>query len=227
MEALLKKKYTIKILAILLVLLIGTGLYIYKKPKDDIKFVSKVGEEYCEELEANERNTGEEQIVSENQMIVVDVAGEVKSPSVYFFSKNARVYEAVEAAGGLTETADTSITNMAAPLVDGTKLYIPNKKDIEEETKKTGLTPGEKYVNETTGSSMSLVQGGNGSGLININKAESTELQKLSGVGPSTAEKIITYRNEFGQFKRIEDLMNVSGIGEKTFAKLKKSISVE
>ena len=162
----------------------------------------------------------------EELFIVVDVSGEVMAPSVYTLSGGSRVYEAIEAAGGLTESADTRNTNLAAPLSDGMKLYIPNKKDVNEEHKSTGEAPGTRYVNGNVSSNAGSAAGAK-NGLININTADSTELQKLTGVGPSTAEKIITYRNEFGKFKGIEELMNVSGIGEKTFAKLKNAIIAE
>ena len=92
--------------------------------------------------------------------------------------------------------------------------------------KSTGEAPGTRYVNGNVSSNAGSAAGAK-NGLININTADSTELQKLTGVGPSTAEKIITYRNEFGKFKGIEELMNVSGIGEKTFAKLKNAIIAE
>ena len=126
----------------------------------------------------------------------------------------------------MTEHADTRNTNLAAPLTDGMKLYIPSKKDVAAEQKRTGESPGSRYINGNT-----ALQAGSSSGtenrLININTAGSEELQKLTGVGPSTAGKIIAYRNEFGKFNKIEELMNVSGIGEKTFAKLKNAITTE
>ena len=98
------------------------------------------------------------------------------------------------------------------------------KKEVEEEEKQTGETPGSRYINGSTSQS-AAASGGSKAGLININTANSAELQKLSGVGPVTADKIIAYRNEYGEFKAIEELMNVSGIGEKTFAKLKNTIT--
>lgn len=138
--------------------------------------------------------------------VIVDIAGEVVKPDVYVLPNGSRLYEAIEMAGGLTEAADTRNTNLAECIIDGTKIYIPTEKEAEEEIKK----------------SFELK-----CGLININSADSSELQKLTGVGPSTAEKIITYRNEYGRFKSIEELKNVNGIGDKTFAKLKNLIVVE
>ncbi len=147
---------------------------------------------------------------NEDEMIVVDVAGEVSNPSVYILPKGTRIYQAVEAAGGLSAKADTSNVNLAAVLHDGTKLYIPRKNESVP-------------VIQTSSSPDAVSE----SGLININTANSSELQKLTGVGPATAEKILAYRREYGQFNKIEDLKNVSGIGEKTFAKLKSHICVQ
>lgn len=148
----------------------------------------------------------------EEESIVIDVAGEVIAPAVYVLPAGTRIYQAVEAAGGLGPKADTSTVNLAAVLQDGTKLYIPKKNETEIPVIQTS-SPVQGTFSE--------------SGLINLNTADSTELQKLSGVGPATAEKILAYRREYGQFNKIEDLMNVSGIGEKTFAKLKSQICVQ
>lgn len=148
----------------------------------------------------------------EEVFIVIDVAGEVVNPSIYMLPEGSRIYQAIDAAGGLSSKADTSLVNLAAVLYDGTKLYIPKKNE-------------QATVIQTSGSSGPASVPGE-PGLINLNTADSTELQKLSGVGPATAEKILTYRREYGGFNKIEDLMNVSGIGEKTFAKLKSQICV-
>ena len=192
----------------------GEDLIILESPEDE-----NVTQEVAEEPESDV-------LPVEERFIIVDVSGEVKKPSICKLPDGARVYEAVEAAGGLTENADTRNTNLAAPLADGMKLYIPSKKDVAEEQKRTGETPGSRYVNGNVALQANSASDEK-SQLININTAGSEELQKLTGVGPSTAAKIIAYRNEYGKFKNIEDLMNVSGIGEKTFAKLKSSITTE
>ncbi len=144
--------------------------------------------------------------------IIVDIDGEVLKPSVYILPLDSRIYEAVEAAGGLTDDADTRHINLAAPLEDGTKLYIPSKKQDEEKVE------SRYFIESSTQSS---------SDLINLNKADSSLLQQLPRIGPSTAEKILCYRNEYGGFKTKEELMNVSGIGQKTYESLKNLITVE
>jgi competence protein ComEA len=144
-----------------------------------------------------------------------DVAGAVMAPSVVELPEGSRVFEAIEKAGGLTGDADLSTTNQAEILTDGQKLYIPTRHELEESragSPSSGLAANSSGVLQSK--------------RININTADSQTLQQLKGVGPATAEKIINYRTENGKFKTIEDLKNVSGIGDKTFEKLKDKITV-
>ncbi|MDR2610227.1 MAG: helix-hairpin-helix domain-containing protein [Clostridiales Family XIII bacterium] len=145
--------------------------------------------------------------------IYVDVAGAVKHPGVVTMSAGSRVFQAIEAAGGETDDADTRAINLAAVLNDGEHIYVPTKNEAAS---------GNYPQGEIQGSA-----GGSGDNAkININTADSTALQQLNGVGPATAQKIIDYRNANGKFKTIEALKNVSGIGDKTFEKLKDAICV-
>lgn len=147
-------------------------------------------------------------------MIYVDVGGEVKDPSVVELPDGSRVTDAITAAGGLTEQADLTNINRAAFVSDGEKIYIPSQvSELEDD----GLSVGEGGGGGTAKSS---------DGRININTADSTQLQELTGVGPATAEKIIDYRKQNGRFQSIEDIKNVSGIGDKTYEKLKDHIKV-
>lgn len=147
-------------------------------------------------------------------MIYVDVGGEVKDPSVVELPDGSRVTDAITAAGGLTELADLTDINRAAFVSDGEKIYIPSQvSELEDD----GLSAGEGGDGGTAKSS---------DGRININTADSTQLQELTGVGPATAEKIIDYRKQNGRFQSIEDIKNVSGIGDKTYEKLKDHIKV-
>lgn len=141
--------------------------------------------------------------------IFVDVGGEVVNPSVVELSDGSRVYDAINAAGGLTENADITDINRAAFVSDGEKIYIPSA---------LRALDGEIDIGENTQEYSD--------GKININTADSEQLQELDGVGPVTAEKIIDYRNENGRFKNTEDIKNVSGIGDKTYEKLKDDIKV-
>ncbi|GAB1475332.1 competence protein ComEA [Bacillota bacterium] len=224
MDFSIHKKKIIIIVAVILLAVVSTVIYCIKQSTGEDVLLQKgidLGTAVEPEREKVPEVTGEAEI-----NLVIDVAGEVSRPAVYIFPDGARVYEAIDAAGGLTVSADTRNINLAAPLSDGTKLYIPCKTEVEDEIKRTGNSPSSVISGNNA---YSVVRDGSGSrnGLININTADSTELQKLTGVGPVTAEKIITYRSEYGKFSQIEDLMNVSGIGEKTFGKLKNSVTVE
>lgn len=148
--------------------------------------------------------------------IIIDVAGAVEKPSVVDLPIGSRVYEAINLAGGFTKDADTKYINLAKVLVDGEKLYIPTQEELKSA----------EGIASNVGNQNILNYSNTQPSLININTADSNTLQKLTGVGPSTAEKIINYRLENGNFKNIEDLKNVSGIGDKTFEKLKNKITV-
>lgn len=152
-------------------------------------------------VEASEAST--EETKSEIQ---VHIAGEVKKPGLYKLADGARINDAVEAAGGFTENADKDSLNLAKVVEDGEQIVVSAKGGGVAET----------------GASASAQNNGK----VNINTADLTSLQTLSGVGPSTAQKIIDYRTANGKFKTIEDLKKVSGIGDKTFEKFKDKICV-
>lgn len=146
--------------------------------------------------------------IASREMIMVDVAGAVHSPKVVELPADSRVTDAIAAAGGLTEKADTSQVNQAAFLVDGEKIYIPEKNENGD--------PG-------AGLSGNVMKDAS---KIDINTATSEELQTLDGIGPATAEKILDYRSDVGYFKNIDEIKNVDGIGDKTYENLKKDITV-
>ena len=205
------KKLLIKVITGIILLVTAFSFYLIKeKSKDEDVTVSVIPKNVAE----SPQSLTDTAIAAEKSTIMVDVAGAVDNPSVVELPDGSRVFEAIEKAGGLTKNADTRATNQAEILTDGQKLYIPTKQELEESM------PG-------TSSSNFVSQANAGrSGLININTADSEALQQLSGVGPATAEKIIDYRNKNGRFLTIEDIKNVSGIGEKTYEKFKDKITV-
>lgn len=146
--------------------------------------------------------------------LMVDVDGAVKKPGVFTLQEGDRVFQALELAGGISEDADTSSVNLARMVEDGEKIYVPTK--------------SESSMPSAAGADSTIKQNGStpSPGKININKAGSAELQQLPGIGPATAEKILEYRRQNGKFNQAEDLKNVSGIGEKTFARFREKISV-
>ena len=155
----------------------------------------------------------------------VHIDGAVKYPGVYKVTKeNARVTDAVDCAGGLLENADTTQINLAEALVDGAKIHTPVQ---GEESKPQGSA----QVVEDSGSSTSSSSDGtsssaSGASLVNLNSATVEELQTLPGVGEATAQAIVEDREAHGPFASTEDLMRVSGIGEKKFAKLQDKVCV-
>lgn len=150
--------------------------------------------------------------------VVVHVDGAVAAPGVYELAEDARVNDAVAAAGGLLSEADTSTINLAAPVSDGAKVHIPTSEELSAGAQ---ATPGDSGADGVpTGAAPAAPS------LVNINTATSEELQGLSGVGEATAAAIIEDRQANGPFATPEDLMRVSGIGEKKFAKIKAHICV-
>ncbi|QFY82680.1 ComEA family DNA-binding protein [Bacillus subtilis] len=148
-----------------------------------------------------------------NGTIVIDIKGAVQHPGVYEMRTGDRVSQAIEKAGGTSEQADEAQVNLAEILQDGTVVYIPKK--------------GEETAVQQGGGGGSVQSDGGKGALVNINTATLEELQGISGVGPSKAEAIIAYREENGRFQTIEDITKVSGIGEKSFEKIKSSITVK
>ena len=146
----------------------------------------------------------------------VDVDGAVASPGVYRLQDGARVSQAIDAAGGLTAEADVTGLNRASKVTDGQKIYVPTVGEQQAALAAGGAEGGAAAASGT----------GASSGLVNINTASAAELQTLSGIGPSMAQSIIDERTQNGAFASVDDLMRVSGIGEKKLAKIKDCICV-
>ena len=148
--------------------------------------------------------SGEETEVSK-ETIYVHVCGEVKCPGVYELEAGSRVYEAIEAAGGVTSEAAEDALNQAEILEDGQKIQVLSVEDIHLEQHNSGM---------------------NVDGKMNINRASKEELMTLPGVGESKADAIIRYRSENGNFKSIEEIMEIEGIKEGVFKKIEDQITV-
>lgn len=157
--------------------------------------------------------------VSAGKEICVHVAGCVKAPGVYRVAKGSRIDDVVKAAGGFTKSADDTAINLAEVASDGQQVMVPKKS-------KTGTNGSAVSASSSKGQSKVPPSSGGSSGLVNINTATSEELQTLSGIGEAKAKKIIDYREQNGSFSSIDDLTNVSGIGEKTLESIRSSICV-
>lgn len=146
----------------------------------------------------------------------VYVCGSVVNPGVYEASPDARVYELIDMAGGALVTGCLEALNLADHIYDGQKIYVP---DYDEYASGTGCLQDNVDCSES---------GGKGdTGLVNINTADLQQLMTLPGVGQTRAQAIVDYRNEHGSFECIEDIMNVTGIKEGAFSKLKDYICVK
>ena len=151
-------------------------------------------------------NVNKEEMINNDKKIAVYITGEVKSPGVYYVEEGARLDNLLDICGGVTDQADIEKLNLAQKLSDGEKITILKKEeDLRlEETESEILEEEEK---------------------VNINEASKEELMSLDGIGEATANKIIEYRKE-NEFLIIEDIMNVSGIGEAKFDNIKDDICV-
>ncbi len=152
--------------------------------------------------------------VPEPQPIFVDVCGAVSKPGVIELPAGSRVFEAIGAVGGFLPEAAAGYVNQAQLLTDGQQVYIPTKEEAER-----GQLPAKSKDGEASEAAEE--------GRVNLNTADETALGNLSGIGPSKARAIIAYREENGGFSSVEELMNVPGIKEGTFTKIKDDIVVE
>ena len=171
--------------------------------------------------------TGEESPNVGTGRIFVHVCGAVKKEGVYELSPDARVVDAIRAAGGCTKKAASFGINQAEALKDGVQVYVPTKAELKKEANGEGSLASFGTGGVRTGlSSQGMNPGGGGDVLININLATKEELMKLNGVGEAKAELIITYRQAKGGFKDIKDIMKIKGIKQKFFDKIKDKICI-
>lgn len=173
----------------------------------DVHGAGDVSSDVADESSAKSSSTAE---------VYVDVDGAVPRPGVYRLKDGMRVSQAVDAAGGLTAEADVTGLNRASKITDGQKIYVPTVGEQQAASASGGADSGAAVASGA----------GPSSGLVNINTASAAELQTLSGIGPSMAQSIIDERTQNGAFASVDDLMRVSGIGEKKLAKIKDCICV-
>ena len=176
---------------------------------------------------ADVQPTGEESPNVGTGRIFVHVCGAVRKEGVYELSPDARVVDAIRAAGGCTKKAASFGINQAEALKDGVQVYVPTKAELKKGTNGVGSLASFGTGGVRTGlSSQGMNPGGGGDALININLATKEELMKLNGVGEAKAELIINYRQAKGGFKDIKDIMKIKGIKQKFFDKIKDKICV-
>ena len=202
----------IKIIAIIITVIIIAGFIISKiKQSNDFEEI-----EYNEIIEISETTEIKEII----QTIKIHIYGEVHYNGIIELNEGTRIDDAIKIAGGLTDKADISKVNLAYILSDGQKLYIPKQT--------VGVAPqgDPQIITEQNGEGI-IENNKTKSEKININTATQTELETLSGIGPSLALKIIEYRDENGKFKNKEELKNVPGIGDSKYSQLEEFVEIK
>ena len=208
-------KYTVVFILTFILLSLGGCI---KKDNNIIPVEDITSENPVEDLKENldedsakdkDKDKQEEKIQKTNEYIYVHVCGAVNNPGVYKFKTPVRVYEAIEQAGGITNEGLDKVVNQAREILDGEQIYIPT------------LDEKELYDSGNGDRSTSL-----NDGRININTASKEELMTLPGVGESKANGIVEYRSSNGKFKALEELMNVEGIKDGVFNKIKDKITI-
>lgn len=248
------KKFLKNKLVILSIIAVFSIIYIWNSKTikknnvtDSEEIISESFEEEKEEinkenLEKNEEKVDEEEekiddseeennIETENKIFVY-VTGEVVNPGIAMLNENSRIIDAINSAGGITNNANISKINLAYVLKDGMKVSIPSKEDLKKDSNFEYITmsSGDGKNDDTSENQNSLSSKTDknitNKSMVNINTATQTELETLPGIGPSTALKIINYRNENGKFSSIDEIKNVNGIGDSKFENIKKYITV-
>lgn len=211
-------KYIIPISFLLIIIFIIVGYYYFKEePKDEIK---------------EEKIVKEKTIKKEKINYFVDIKGAVNNPGVYKLEEGSRIIDVINESGGLREDADTSIINLSRKIFDEMFIVIYTKDEINKYKEETIST---NKINEKIKKEIISIDKNNDAEIkkeetksdkVNINTATKEELLTLTGIGESKAESIIKYREENGGFEKIEDIKNVSGIGDSAFEKIKENITV-
>ncbi|WP_404932138.1 helix-hairpin-helix domain-containing protein [Priestia megaterium] len=197
-------------------LAVGLAFYVYRtggeKPESSLQTSDIIK---AESSATRKEGESPDQVISsqDSPFVMVDIKGAVQKPGVYQLPKDARVKDALAQAGGATKEADLRQLNLASKLQDEMAVYIP--------------AAGEEIPPSSPVSSISSSGTSNDQPLVNINTANTDELQTLNGIGPSKASAIVSYREENGLFQTVEDLGQVSGIGEKSLEKIKAQITVQ
>ncbi len=222
-------KFWISNLAFITAFIIGILFFIRKNNSEDLliraegnrsEIINEKGVDLTDDIETKKTDSdAKNEIINTSEKVVekypIYITGEVNNPGIYHVEEDSYVYEVIEMAGGFTEEAAKSYLNLAAKVNRESHIFVPNINDSEIEvlTKFSGITnPGS--TNESFNNK-----------LVNINNASLEELKTLPGIGQAMAERIITYRKESGRFKSKDELMNINGIKESKFNKIKDLIT--
>lgn len=210
----MNKKKIIVFILILLICPIGLIIKDKLESKEDIYVLTEKEKSLDESMEEQEIKKEENNIT--NKEITVYVSGAVNKPGIVTLNEGDRLATAVEKVGGTTQKADLNGINMAIKLKDEMHYIIPRIGDEVKDSASEVISDGNFNQDEPSKTSQ-----------ININTATIEELDKLPGVGEATANKIVNHRSESGEFKSIEEIKNVNGIGDKKFEEMKNLICVK
>lgn len=190
-----------------------------------------------ENVDENKEELKKEQVIEEKENkdnMYIYITGEVNEPGVYILKEGSRISDAINIAGGTTQNANLDKINLVYSLKDGMKINIPNNLDLKNNPNYIYITMSsgdEKNDSDFINKDDNINNNSNNVSafkvsMVNINTATQTELETLPGIGPSLALKIINYRKENGKFENIEELKNVSGIGDNKYDEIKEYIYV-
>ncbi len=200
-----------------------------KKEDDDkviAKFIKKDDDKKEETVKTTKDNTKDKTIYK------VDIKGEIVNPGIYSLEANSRIIDVINLAGGLTENANTTVINLSKKITDEMVIIIYSNEQVNDfqKTKEIEQQVQEKCLGDTIKNDACIEENNqteeNITTLVSLNTATKEELMQLPGIGEAKALDIIKYREENGPFQTIEDIKNVSGIGESLFAKIKENITI-
>lgn len=196
-------KYYLFLLLVLFVLGLISALFFYTRQSSVEEY-----EDLSTEKNSQERQT--QKMSDEKLLLYADVKGAVKQPGIYQIHEDMRVWDVVQLAGGVQENAETKNVNFAEKVSDQMVIYIPSEDEVVQTYDKEEIKQESQQSDK-----------------VNLNQANESELQTLTGIGQKKAQEIILYREENGGFREIEELKKIPGIGEKTFEKLREAICIE
>lgn len=208
---------------ILVILTIGVVIWQWRRSFNDTNFPEMTSETRLTAVEAKESR---QSTTSPHTKIYVDIKGAVHRPGMYELTEDARLSDAIQAAKGLTKEADDNRINLAQKVNDQECIHIPKKGEKVDELVETPQSSSKSSTSIPITSGEKGQNSQDNHDKININQADAQQFQTIDGIGEKRAKMIIQYRQEHGSFKQIEDLKKITGIGDKTFEKLKDKVSV-
>lgn len=214
-----------KVYVVAVVLAAGAFFYWQQKPQpaDNSALLSQTKLQSSSQSAASRQTGASSASNAASGKVVCDISGAVKEEGVYTLKSGSRLQDLIDAAGGLTSRAQIKAINRSLLLQDQDKVYIPYKGEKTAAAPTAGIASN---AAASSSSSSSSPAASSAAGKVNLNTATAADLQKLNGIGEKKAEQIIAYREQKGGFKSIDELKEVSGIGDKTFDALKDQITV-